>query len=44
MPKWMVYAPLPVGFLLLAIEFARHMVAGTLFANEEIEYFSGRRA
>jgi len=44
MPKWLVYAPLPVGFLLLAIEFARHMVAGTLFGGEEIEYFSRRQA
>jgi len=43
MPKWVVYAPLPVGFALLAIEFARHMVAGTLFSNEEIEYFSKRK-
>jgi TRAP-type C4-dicarboxylate transport system permease small subunit len=43
MPKWLVYAPLPLGFLLLAVEFARHMVAGTLFAGEEIEYFSKRR-
>ena len=44
MPKWMVYVPLPVGFLLMAIEFARHMVAGTLFGGEEIEYFARRRA
>ena len=42
MPKWMVYAPLPLGFLLLAIEFVRHMWRGTLFANEEIEYFNRR--
>ncbi len=44
MPKWLVYVPLPVGFLLLAVEFARHMLAGTLFANEEIEYFSRPQA
>ena len=44
MPKWVVYAPLPLGFLLLAIEFARHMLAGTLFGGEEIEYFTKRRA
>lgn len=43
MPKWVVYAPLPVGFLLMAVEFCRHMVAGTLFAGDEIEYFSRRR-
>jgi C4-dicarboxylate transporter, DctQ subunit len=42
MPKWLVYAPLPLGFLLLAIEFARHTLRGTLFANEEIEYFNRR--
>lgn len=40
MPRWLIYAPLPVGFLLLAVEFARHMVAGTLFSSEEIEYFT----
>ena len=40
MPKWVVYAPLPLGFLLLSIEFARHMVRGTLFAGEEFEYFA----
>jgi C4-dicarboxylate transporter, DctQ subunit len=44
MPKWVVYAPLPLGFALLAVEFARHMRAGTLFTGEEIEYFSKRRA
>ena len=44
MPKWLVYAPLPVGFLLLAVEFGRHMMAGTLFNNEEIEYFNRRQA
>lgn len=44
MPKWIVYAPLPLGFLLLAVEFARHMVGGTLFSNEEIEYFTKRRS
>lgn len=38
MPKWLVYAPLPVGFLLLAIEFARHMLKGDLFVGDEIEY------
>ena len=42
MPKWLVYAPLPVGFLLLAIEFGRHTLQGTLFASEEIEYFNRR--
>lgn len=40
MPKWLVYAPLGPGFLLLAVEFARHMVRGTLFAGEEFEYFA----
>ena len=40
MPRWLIYAPLPVGFVLLAVEFARHMVAGTLFSSEEIEYFT----
>jgi TRAP-type C4-dicarboxylate transport system permease small subunit len=40
MPKWVVYAPLPLGFLLLAVEFARHMVRGTLFAGGELEYFA----
>jgi C4-dicarboxylate transporter, DctQ subunit len=44
MPKWVVYAPLPLGFFLLAVEFARHMRRGTLFAGEEIEYFTKRRA
>ncbi|HEY2981763.1 MAG TPA: TRAP transporter small permease [Anaerolineales bacterium] len=44
MPKWIVYAPLPLGFFLLAIEFARHMLRGTLFSSEEIEYFTKRRA
>ena len=39
----MVYAPLPLGFLLLAIEFARHTIAGTLFGGEEIEYFNRGR-
>lgn len=43
MPKWVVYAPLPLGFLLLAIEFARHLWCGTLFSGEEIEYFTKRR-
>jgi TRAP-type C4-dicarboxylate transport system permease small subunit len=44
MPKWMVYAPLPLGFFLLALEFLRHMLRGTLFSGEEIEYFTKRRA
>jgi TRAP-type C4-dicarboxylate transport system permease small subunit len=43
MPKWVVYAPLPVGFFLLAGEFFRHMLGGTLFAGEELEYYSKRR-
>jgi TRAP-type C4-dicarboxylate transport system permease small subunit len=43
MPKWIVYAPLPLGFFLLAIEFARHLWCGTLFSGEEIEYFTKRR-
>ena len=43
MPKWLVYAPLPLGFLLLAVEFARHAAAGTLFGGQEIEYFSKGR-
>ncbi len=42
MPRWLVYAPLPLGFLLLSVEFARHMVRGTLFSGEEISYFSRR--
>lgn len=44
MPKWIVYAPLPAGFLLMAVEFARHALHGTLFAAEEIDYFTKRRA
>jgi C4-dicarboxylate transporter, DctQ subunit len=44
MPKWVVYAPLPLGFLLLAIEFLRHMTAGTLFGGEEIAYFARKDA
>ena len=40
MPRWLVYAPLPLGFLLLSVEFARHMVRGTLFSGEELVYFS----
>lgn len=44
MPRWLVYAPLPLGFLLLSVEFARHMVRGTLFSSEEIAYFSRRDA
>lgn len=43
MPKWLLYAPLPLGFLLLAIEFFRHSLGATLFAGEEIDYYSGRR-
>jgi TRAP-type C4-dicarboxylate transport system permease small subunit len=43
MPKWIVYAPLPLGFFLLAVEFFRHMLGGTLFAGEELEYYSRRR-
>ena len=43
MPKWVVYAPLPLGFFLLAIEFFRHMLAGTLFAGEELDYYTRRR-
>jgi TRAP-type C4-dicarboxylate transport system permease small subunit len=43
MPKWIVYAPLPLGFFLLAVEFFRHMLAGTLLAGEELEYYSRRR-
>ena len=39
MPKWMVYAPLPIGFLLLSIEFARHMVLGTLFGGAALPSF-----
>ena len=42
MPKWLVYAPLPLGFLLLAIEFGRHVLRGTLFSGEELEYFTQR--
>ena len=44
MPKWIVYASLPLGFFLLAIEFGRHMVCGTLFSSDEIQYFSRREA
>ena len=36
MPKWLVYAPLPLGFLLLAVEFGRHFLRGTLFSGEEL--------
>ena len=43
MPKWLVYAPLPLGFFLLAVEFFRHMLAGTLFAGEELDYYTRRR-
>jgi len=44
MPKWLAYAPLPLGFLLLAIEFARHLVRGTLFAGNESQFVTQRRA
>lgn len=43
MPKWVVYAPLPLGFLLLAFEFFRHLLAASLFAGEELDYYSRRR-
>lgn len=43
MPKWIVYAPLPLGFLLLAVEFFRHTLHATLFAGEELDYYSRRR-
>ena len=43
MPRWLVYAPLPLGFFLLAVEFFRHMLDGTLFAGQELEYYSARR-
>lgn len=43
MPKWLVYAPLPLGFFLLAIEFFRHTLHATLFAGEELDYYSRRR-
>ena len=43
MPKWLVYAPIPLGFLLLAIEFFRHTLCATLFAGEELDYYSRRR-
>jgi TRAP-type C4-dicarboxylate transport system permease small subunit len=43
MPKWLVYAPLPLGFLLLAIEFLRHTLHATLFAGEALDYHSRRR-
>jgi TRAP-type C4-dicarboxylate transport system permease small subunit len=43
MPNWVVYAPLPLGFFLMAVEFFRHMLAGTLFAGEELDYYSRRR-
>jgi C4-dicarboxylate transporter, DctQ subunit len=43
MPKWLVYAPLPLGFFLMAIEFFRHTLRATLFAGEEIDYYSRRR-
>lgn len=29
MPRWLVYVTMPVGFLLLAIEFARFLFSGT---------------
>jgi len=43
MPKWVLYAPLPFGFLLLAIEFFRHALRASLFAGKEIEYYDRRR-
>jgi len=43
MPKWVLYAPLPLGFLLLAIEFFRHALGASLFAGTEIEYYDRRR-
>jgi C4-dicarboxylate transporter, DctQ subunit len=43
MPRWVVYAPLPFGFFLLAVEFFRHILRGTLFAGEELEYYDKRR-
>ena len=43
MPKWVLYAPLPLGFFLLAIEFFRHSLAGSLFSGEELEYYDSRR-
>ena len=43
MPKWLVYAPLPLGFLLLAVEFFRHTLHASLFAGEELDYYSRRR-
>lgn len=43
MPKWLLYVPVPFGFFLLAIEFFRHTLGGTLFAGEEIEYYDKRR-
>lgn len=43
MPKWIVYAPLPLGFFMLAVEFGRHMLRGTLFSGDEINYYTGRR-
>jgi TRAP-type C4-dicarboxylate transport system permease small subunit len=44
MPKWIVYASLPLGFLLLAVEFGRHMLRGTLFSSDEIVFFSKPQA
>ena len=43
MPRWLVYAPVPVGFLLLAIEFFRHFLRGALFVGDEIEYLDRSR-
>lgn len=43
MPRWMVYVPIPVGFLLLAIEFCRHMLRGGLYVGSDIEYLDRSR-
>jgi hypothetical protein len=44
MPKWLLYVPLPIGFLLLGIEFVRLARAGNLFLTDEVEYFSKARS
>ncbi len=31
MPRWLIYAPMALGFLLVAIEFARFLVRGTSY-------------
>jgi C4-dicarboxylate transporter, DctQ subunit len=43
MARWLLYAPLPFGFFLLAVEFFRHTLNGSLFAGEELEYYDRRR-